>query len=380
MSAKNPVFKILRCPGCGKQNWHTEPLSSIPPCPKCGGQPKYSTDWYIKVLVDGKRHIQAIGRQKQHAESALKKAEAEIFYDEYKINQQHPLLSQAITNIYNEKWRKKKDGEGTQRRAELLQAVIGDIPINIIGEKHMKILATELAKRGTGDSTANRYRSVLRAILRFHKLPYDFINMDPEIEGRIRVITDEEEKQILELFRKAKTTKRRGFYTEMPDLCICLADTGMRANELLQLPPKDVNFATGMITCWENKADKPRSVPMTKRVRRILTERIEQIESKKEKLKEEGKPDPGEWRLFDLDIYQADNAWSWVRKEMNLDNDSDFVLHAWRHTCATRLLIAGVDVFRVKEWLGHKSIKTTMRYLHLAPHNLKDALKLLENR
>ena len=38
--------------------------------------------------------------------------------------------------------------------------------------------------------------------------------------------------------------------------------------------------------------------------------------------------------------------------------------HAFRHTCATRLINAGVDLPTVKAWLRHASIATTMRYIH----------------
>ena len=41
--------------------------------------------------------------------------------------------------------------------------------------------------------------------------------------------------------------------------------------------------------------------------------------------------------------------------------------HTLRHTFASRLVIAGVSIYKVSQWLGHSDIKTTMIYAHLAP-------------
>jgi integrase/recombinase XerD len=40
-----------------------------------------------------------------------------------------------------------------------------------------------------------------------------------------------------------------------------------------------------------------------------------------------------------------------------------FYLHKFRHTFATMHVRSGVDILIVSSWLGHKDIKTTMRYL-----------------
>ena len=76
--------------------------------------------------------------------------------------------------------------------------------------------------------------------------------------------------------------------------------------------------------------------------------------------------------------YQADKCWAWVRKHMGLDNEPDYCIHSCRHTCASRLVNAGVDLYVVKEWLGHSSIKITERYAHLDPEKLATAMQHLE--
>ena len=165
-----------------------------------------------------------------------------------------------------------------------------------------------------------------------------------EPKGRIRTISSDE----LELMSKALPA-------EMQRLLIVLVDTGMRLSEALRIDPsKDVD--SGYIRVWENKADHPRSIPMTSRVAQLLSEH----------------------GGFTLGKDEVERLWSKARKDVGLDHDKEFVLHALRHTTASRLVAAGQDLRRVQEFMGHKSIQTTLRYAHLSKDHLvscKDALE-----
>jgi integrase len=56
----------------------------------------------------------------------------------------------------------------------------------------------------------------------------------------------------------------------------------------------------------------------------------------------------------------------------------DFTFHDLRHTFASRLVMAGVDLPTVKELLGHKSITMTLRYTHLSSGHKQQAVEKLD--
>ncbi len=54
--------------------------------------------------------------------------------------------------------------------------------------------------------------------------------------------------------------------------------------------------------------------------------------------------------------------------------------HDLRHTFGSRLAQQGVSIITIKELMGHKSIQVTMRYAHLAPSNMHEAVKVLDRK
>src|SRR3546814_14870467 len=50
--------------------------------------------------------------------------------------------------------------------------------------------------------------------------------------------------------------------------------------------------------------------------------------------------------------------WDRTKKRMGLEDDQDFMLHTCRHTRANRLFDAGINIFVIKEWMGHNRIET----------------------
>ena len=57
-------------------------------------------------------------------------------------------------------------------------------------------------------------------------------------------------------------------------------------------------------------------------------------------------------------------------------SETPITMHQFRHTCASDLLEAGVCLPDVQQLLGHQTISTTMRYLHVADPQLHQAVKV----
>lgn len=61
----------------------------------------------------------------------------------------------------------------------------------------------------------------------------------------------------------------------------------------------------------------------------------------------------------------------WVKKKITP--------HCLRHSYATHLIEAGLDLLEVKKILGHRSILTTAKYTHLTSHTTENADKLIND-
>jgi len=322
--------------------------------------------FYMNFTVDGVRVTRSTGKFTKKEAKLVEAVEKKRMMVDGALSPRERaarmLLSIAIQKTYDERWKDNKDGLKSQRLAERAMELIGDMPLSKIDDQMIKRMVKSLEESGIKGATVNRYMSAIKTVLGHNHLQLQHIKLKKESKGRIRVLSREEEMSVVSLLRDADHTSKRSYYPEVADLVEVLVDTGCRLSEILNLRYEDINFDTNLISLWVTKSSKPRSIPMTKRVGGILLARQE-----------------GNWaKPFSISIDQAQKGWSWVRRRMMLEDDREFVLHSLRHTCATRLLDRGIDLYTVKEWLGHSTIQVTERYAHLVPGKLALAAKCLE--
>ncbi len=132
--------------------------------------------------------------------------------------------------------------------------------------------------------------------------------------------------------------------------------TGMRKGEILKLKWEDVDLIRRIIYIVNSKNGEIREIPINDQLLKLL----ESLERKSQFVfvKEDGKP-----------YIDIDTGFKAALRRAKIDN---FRFHDLRHTYVSHLVMSGVDLMTVKELLGHKTIKMTLRYAHLsASHKMK---------
>lgn len=59
------------------------------------------------------------------------------------------------------------------------------------------------------------------------------------------------------------------------------------------------------------------------------------------------------------------SRWSTMRTYLGMQDDIQYVPHSLRHTCASKLVSKGIQIVKIKEFMGHRNIQTTMKYMHV---------------
>ncbi len=280
------------------------------------------------------------------------------------VPQKYWTLGKAVEVTCASHWSGMRSASKSILNSQLLLKYFGEnCSLSKINGLALDKFATHCMKRGNSDGTINRKLSCLRKVMQVAQdrggcpvIPK--IPKRKEYQGRIRFLDSQEEVELTNLLR-------RWSRDEEADAVLVLIDTGMRYGEFTSITRRDVDTQQGLISVWVNKGDLPRSVPMTARVREVVEERIALTANATDRLF----PYPDGWLR---------KIWNRAAMIMGLSEDKQFVPHALRHTCASRLVQRGVPLKVVQEWLGHKNITTTMRYAHLSPKNLLEAVHALE--
>jgi len=224
-----------------------------------------------------------------------------------------------------------------------------------------------------GIANQNRILSTVRGFFAFLKAenglahdPAAGLELAKEPRGLPRqILTPREARKILE----AVDTSTALGYRDRTILEVFYA-TGVRSQELRGLRTSDVDFEGELLRVYHGKGGKDRVVPLSGIACRMIETYMRAVRPALLHGRE------NEWLFVSYRGRPIDrnNASRLVRLHAKAARIKKRVTcHLWRHTCATHLLQNNANLRHVQEMLGHKSLATTERYLHLTIADLKAA-------
>jgi integrase len=251
-------------------------------------------------------------------------------------------------------------------------------------------------KQGLAPSTVNRRVTTLKAVLN-KAVEWDVIPINPlskikplkiDKKSRVRFLSKEEEQTLRVALETREADIRKGRlsgnawrevrgYKTLPSLDSAFADylkpmvlltlnTGLRRGEVFNLKWTDIDFRQKQLTVEGTtaKSGQTRHIPLNKEAFKLL---------------ENWKPQSDGLFVFSSPVtgVKFDNvkrSWEALRERAGLPG---FWFHDLRHTFASKLVMAGQDLYVIKELLGHSTIQMTERYAHLAPDLKASAVEFL---
>ena len=170
--------------------------------------------------------------------------------------------------------------------------------------------------------------------------------------------------ELLEFFASVRNLKHR-------TMMMTAYAGGLRISEVIRLKVSDIDSKRMMIRVQEGKGSKDRYTILSPRL-------LEELRTYWKKYK------PKYWLFTNIRTKShvtkscPHQAFERTRKKLKIKKRVTF--HSLRHSFATHMLEAGVDIRTIQVLMGHSSLNSTARYLHIARKQLsasKSPLDLL---
>ena len=245
------------------------------------------------------------------------------------------------------------DGEARRRLLDELAKILGDpVAIKMTGNEYAEYRTLAL-KAGANPKTLNNRLGYLRSVFNvLHQLgEIDYPNPLAKVrplrlqQKELTYLTDGQIKTLFDAIHNRCRTPHVAMVAT-----ICLA-TGARWGEAQALAPERVR--NQLVTFVNTKGKRTRSIPIAQE----LEIRVQQH------FKEHG--------LFSNCL----NSFDKILAVSGLPVPAGQSSHVLRHTFASRFVMNGGNILTLQKILGHTSLAMTMRYAHLAPDHLQDAVR-----
>ena len=339
--------------------------------------------WWIRYTdVQGKRHWEKCGRRSDAITLLAKRMHEKLMRKKLP----EALRSRAVTfgelaekaKLFSEESLTPQHHHQFVIKLGIIGEQFNDLPAEgITSEDIQSWLLEQSEEREWTPATRNRYRDafslVFRKAVENHALtvnPATLVKAKPEHNERVRFLSAAEETKLLAMLQENWPEHVAAFLVSI--------HTGMRAGEQFQLKWRDVSLERRLISLPKTKSGKARHIPLNAVACSALQERRRAQQEYAAKHKAKGADHADQVYVFrDAGRDPQHNYRRWFNEALTEAKVKDYSWHCNRHTFASRLVMAGVDLRTVAELMGHSSIQMTMRYAHLAPQHNRAAVDRL---
>lgn len=261
-------------------------------------------------------------------------------------------------------------------RLSRVTPVLGATKLDEIATANVEHFLASLreGKRAVSPASVNRYRDLLSGLfkraMRLGLVASNPVRGIPKLREAGRRLT------YLPFDGVEEPALRAALAAELRPLFTVSLRTGLRWSEQMGLRWRDADVLNSVITIGRSKNGASRLVQMNQVVRSVLFDLATQRE----------RPDDpeelifrGAYRTVARSFSQAvDRAQARLRAAGRDASRLDgYTWHSNRHTFASRLVMAGVDLRTIQELGGWKTLSMVERYSHLAPSHLQAAVDRL---
>jgi integrase len=329
------------------------------------------TRYTVTVRRKGFRPVTATFDRKIDAETWAAQIEAEI---KYGFSSQRPgedIIFRELLNNYMTKVSPQK-AETTQNRetqlARRLLTVFGDCTCDEITTSLVAAYRDARLKE-VGFYTVRLELALLSHVFTIARREWN-VQIDnpvsnikrPKVpEGRLRFLSQDEAARLLAEARKSRNPTLYSYL-------FILLHSAMRPSEAAGIRCGQVDFNRRVVVLHKTKSGKTRSVPLTHAAVEVLKDLVRER-------------DPGAYVFlpfstlpYRFEITPARFFRPAFNNACKRAGIEDFRLHDMRHTAASYLLMAGVDLRTLAEILGHKTLAMVYRYTHVLDQHKLEAI------
>ncbi len=335
---------------------------------------KDSKYWWMTFRIEGKRVSTSTGTSnKGMAAKIYTKRSMEIIEGKWfpKVAPPPPVPMNQLFDRYLQEVSPGLAATSHARNGQMVktfQAFFGEMEVGEVSTAVVsRFKALRMEKHSPG--TVLRELGLLRRIFTLAVHEWELAKENP-VSKAMRSIANADNKRVRYLAPEEVPRLLAALPPWLRPIVILARHTGLRRSNLLGLTWEQVKLERRVLLIPRTKNGLPIGLPLNETAVAVLLQARENRHPVSPYVFWEGDGKPVSGGRLGITFRR-------VCQTAGIEN---LRFHDLRHDFASGLVQAGVDIHRVKELLGHKDLRMTLRYSHLAPENLADAVRVLDHR